>query len=259
MIHVDTRHPPGVVGLTCGELARFTEFHACFDQVASPPGSIKRYGVGYDTASNSNDIIRQMRPTDAWVWIMDDDHAFCPDALIKLLDRDVPVVVPLYQQRRPPFWPVAYSTRHENGTCQNVTFEELAGKTGLFPIVSAGKAGVLIRRDVLVKLAGADCVCPYDPATGDTKKMEHEAACPWRLYPFFEHKRLIGEDHEFFRKVLDAGFPLYVDLDVPLEHITPFKIRPHRAEDGTWCPEVHLYNNVSFQLWVQATDPPGGV
>ena len=261
MIYVDSPYPPGIVGLSCGELARYTEFHACFDQVQMPADSVKRYGIGYDTASNSNYLIRQMRPRDAWVWIMDDDHTFTGGVLMKLLARNVPCVVPIYFQRKPPFWPVAYSLRHPNGSCQNVTFEELEGKSGLFPVVSAGKAGVLLQREVLVKLAGADCLCPYDyddPAVISVPRV-HLPDCPWERQAWFEHKGQVGEDHEFYRKVLEAGYPLSVDLDVELEHLATFKVRGHRSPEGKWCPEVHLYNNVTFQLWVHAVDPPGGV
>lgn len=247
----DSPHGPGVVGLSCGESARYVEFYACWAGVLVPPGSVQRYGIGYSTAANSNELICQMRPRDEWVWIMDDDHAFEPDVLMRLLDRRVPVVVPFYMQRKPPFWPVLYSVRNPDGSCQHVTFEELAGKTGLYPIVSAGKGGVLIRREVIAKLAGAECVCPYDYEGEDAKKKRtHQPECVWPKTTWFEHRGPIGEDHVFFHEVLQAGFPLWADLDVPLEHITPFKVRPHREDDGTWCPEVHLYNFVNMQLRV---------
>jgi len=215
MIFVDSPHGPGVIGLSCGELARYTEFHACFDAVQAPPGSIKAYGVGYDTASNSNDIIRQMRPGDQWVWLMDDDHAFDGDVLLRLLDRQVDLVVPFYLQRKPPFRPVVYTARAD-GKFDHLQFGDLQGQTGLVKIDSAGKGGVLIRRAVI-------------EAMGEG--------------PWFEHRGWIGEDHVFFTKAKELGFQLYVDLDVPLEHITPFKVRPV-CEDGEWAGQVHLYNDV---------------
>lgn len=253
MIYVSSPHGPGAVGLSCGELARYVEFHTCFNHLQIPEGAVEVYGIGYDTASNSNDIIRQMRPQDEWVWIMDDDHTFNTDVLLRLLDRQVDCVVPLYMQRKPPFWPVAYKERLPTGACTHVTFDELAGKSGLLPIVSAGKAGVLIRRPVLAKLAGGECGCPHE----DGAKRAHADDCAWATHAWFEHKGQVGEDHVFFDKVLQAGCALHVDLDTTLEHITPFKVRPFRSPEGEWCAEVHLYNEVNVKLWVH-TPPAGG-
>ena len=251
-------HPPGTVGLSCGELARYVEFHAHFTRLQVPERCAPEppvYGIGYDTASNSNDIIRQMLPHHEWVWIMDDDHTFDSDILLRLLDRQVDCVVPLYMQRKPPFWPVAYKERLASGACANLTFADLEGKTGLLPIVSAGKAGVLIRRPVIAKLAGGDCTCP-GPVPGEPRR--HDAACAWATHAWFEHRGQIGEDHVFFDKLLQAGFGLFCDLDTTMEHITPFKVRPYRRPaDGAWCAEVHLYNEVNVKLWVQ-TPPAGG-
>jgi hypothetical protein len=249
MILVDVGHPPGVVGLSCGELARYTEYHACFHVIQAPPASVKRYGICYETASNSISIIRDMRPKDEWVWIMDDDHAFAGDILIGLLSRQVDCVVPLYFQRKPPFWPVAYGLRHPDGSCQYLMPEETTGKTGLLPVVSAGKAGVLIRRPVLTKLAGGECPCPYDytPAE-ESRHREHRGDCPWATAAWFEHKGRIGEDHVFFDKVIQAGVQPYVDLDRDLDHITPFKIRVSRTPEGEYVPEVDLYNQVRISL-----------
>lgn len=259
MIYVDSPHGPGIVGLSSGELARYTEFHICLNHLQMPQGTKEAYGTGYDTASNSNRIICEMRPEDEWVFILDDDHTFQTDILLRLLDRRVDCVVPLYMQRRPPFFPVAYATRNPNGSCDHVTFEDLEGHSGLFPIVSAGKSGVLIRRPVLAKLAGADCVCPYEVGDpGHPNPRRHAPDCPWPTVTWFEHERQIGEDHVFFRRVLEAGFPLYCDLDHTLEHITPFKVRPYRSPEGKWCGEVHLYNEVTMKLWVSTTPAAGG-
>ena len=256
MIYVNSPHGPGAVGLSCGELARYTEFHACFNSLQMPEGSKEAYGTGYDTASNSNDIIRQMLPHHEWVFILDDDHTFKSDLLLKLLDRSVDCIVPLYMQRKAPFWPVAYSVRNPDGACTHVTFEDMEGKTGILPIVSAGKSGVLIRRPVLAKLAGGDCVCP---APDEGERRQHDAQCAWQTATWFEHLGRIGEDHTFFDRVLKAGFQLFCDLDNWMEHLTTFKVRPYREPTtGKWCAEVHLYNEVNMKLWVQNTPDTGG-
>lgn len=237
---VNSPHAPGVVGLTCGELARYTQFHACFNAVQAPPGAHEEYGVGYSTAMNSNDLIRKMHPTDEWVWIMDDDHAFPSHLLIELLNRQVDLVVPLYLQRKSPFWPVAYREEPTTGRFAHVPLSELAGQTGLLKVDSAGKGGLLIRRPVLIAMAGADCVCP-PPEPGEPR--EHQPDCVWPRTPWFEQRGMFGEDHAFFSKARELGFQPHVDLDQPMDHLTTIAVAPKYVE-GQWLTELNLQNSV---------------
>lgn len=221
MIAVESRHGPGVLGVTGGESARYHLFTASWCGVQGPSGSGAYFGLGYDTSYNSNDCIQAMleHPAMEWVWIMDDDHTFPPETLLKLLDYEVDLIVPLYVQRTPPYRPVIYRDEPEPGWFANYTWTELAGKTGLLPVVSAGKGGILIRRRVV------------------------EALTP----PWFERVATMGEDHYFFTKARRAGFQPYCALDVPLGHVTPLIVRPHRMVDGRWCPIIDLGKGV----WVE--------
>jgi hypothetical protein len=255
MIHVESPHPPGLVGLSCGELARYTEFHAAFDSLMAPARTGRGYGVSYDTAANSNDIIRTMQPWHEWVSIWDDDHWFEPDTLLRMLDHRVDLIIPLYYQRKPPFLPVLYKSRDaETGACETYQLVDLKGRRGLISDpVSAGKSGVLISRAVLSKLAGGECQCP---PTEDAKPRRHEPACAWARYCWFKTEHGVGEDHVFFRNALAAGFKLHCDLDIRLDHISPFRIRPIQDEDGEWQVELNLYNNV--RVTVRVTPMPEG-
>lgn len=211
-----TTRPVGTIGVSCNELARYSVFWHWWGLLRVPKATANIMAAGYDTACNSNDIIRQMRPEDQWVFIMDDDHTFAPDLLLNLLDRNVDVVVPLYTQRQPPFLPVAYKAELPTGQFEQFTWEDLDGRGGLLPVASAGKAGVLVRRHVLEALKD----------------------------PWFEWAGLIGEDHYFFKKCRDAGFEVYVDLDNRMEHLTTFAIQPHQYEDGRWVGRVALGHDV---------------
>ncbi|HJQ65915.1 MAG TPA: hypothetical protein VJ816_06045 [Gemmatimonadales bacterium] len=242
MIHVESPHPPGVVGLSCGELARFTEFHAAYDNLMAPPRTARAYGISYDTASNSNDIIRQMQPWHEWVSIWDDDHWFEPDVLLKMLAHRVDLIIPLYYQRKPPFFPVLYRERDARGACTPYMLTQLKGRRGLIDDpVSAGKSGILMSRAVVSKLAGGECQCP---ATPETQKRQHADDCTWAQATWFKTENGVGEDHVFFRNALAAGFKLHCDLDIRLDHISPFRIRPIQTDEGEWQIEVNLYNNV---------------
>lgn len=244
MIPVESPHGPGVVGISGGELARYHAFTACWASLYVPEGTRPMLVAGYDTAYNSNDVLRAALeqcvtclhkhqdggcaecacPTFVaaqWVNVWDDDHAFQPDTLIRLLDRNVDVCMPLYTQRQPPFHPCIYKAQHEDGSCDIFTWEDLEGKSGLLPIASAGKGGILIRRHVIEKLPD----------------------------PWFERLGKIGEDHLFFKKCREAGFGVYADLDCGIGHLTPMEVRPHRDAQGRWCGQVDLKRGVTVELW----------
>ena len=164
-----------------------------------------------------------MRPEDQWVFIMDDDHTFAPELLVQLLDRDVDIVVPLYNQRTPPFAPVAYKQETPDGRFVIYDWPDLEGRDGLLPVASAGKAGVLLRRRVIEAL--------------------HD--------PWFEWNKQIGEDHYFFAKARAAGFTVHVDLDARMGHCTPVQITPYRSPEGLWCAEVDLKNGFTVKCWME--------
>lgn len=223
MIPVESRHPPGVVGLPCGELARYSLFTAAMLGLHVPAGTTLAMACGYDTSYNSNDCIQMMLrdPAAQWIWLMDDDHRFEPDTLLRLLDHDVDVVVPLYCYRQPPCGPVAYKDVTDAFTFTPYSWEDLEGKAGLLPVVAAGKGGLLVRRRALEAI----------PA------------------PWFERQGVLGEDLHFFAKCHLAGFRPCVDLDTPLRHLTTVDILPRRDAQGRWCAGVDLKRDVIVELW----------
>jgi hypothetical protein len=224
MLIVESDHGPGVVGFTGGELARYHGFTMAWGALNVPVGTKEFDGLGYDTACNSNSIVEYMRtkcPEAEWVFIMDDDHVFAPDALMNMLDKRVDVLVPLYAQRRPPFRPCIYKAENADGSYHIHDWPDLEGKGGLLPVVSAGKAGVLLRRRVIDALA----------------------------VPHFEWNGVVGEDHYFFKKCRAAGFQPYVDLDTTLGHLTSVPVFPFN-KDGRWCGKVDL-GGAFVEFWAE--------
>jgi hypothetical protein len=215
VIFVESSHGPGVVAFVGGEIARYHSFTVCFTGLSVPAGSKLYTGIGYDVSYNRNAVIEYAlkQPEIEWVQIWDDDHIFSPDTLLKLLDRNVDVIVPFYVQRQPPFRPCIYKSEHEMGGFLIYNPLDIEGKTGLLPIASAGAGGVLIRRRVLEKIPG----------------------------PVFERQGLIGEDHMFFKKCRMQGFQPYCDLDVAIGHSTTVEVWPHHdMEKGRWGTRVDL-------------------
>lgn len=232
MLFVESSHGPGVIGFTGGELSRYHTFTMCWSVVNVPPGTRNRPALSYDTACNSNAIIAwtlKEAPEAQWVWIMDDDHVFAPTVLLQLLDKQVDVVVPLYAQRQPPFRPCAFKAEMPDGSFEIHNWTDLEGKSGLLPVVSAGKGGILIRRRVLERMAE----------------------------PWFEWKGKVGEDHYFFKKIRALGYQPYVDLDTPLGHTSPIEIWPH-TEGGRWCGAARLGGSAVVQYWDAKYQGPVG-
>src|SRR4029077_13668612 len=84
------------------------------------------------------------------LWFMDDDHAFPPQMLTKLLVHDKPVVMPICLSRVYPFPPLQYTERNEENDLQYLPIPlSKADTDGLVEIQAGGTAGMLIRRDVL--------------------------------------------------------------------------------------------------------------
>jgi hypothetical protein len=228
VIWTDTRHPPGIIGVIGQETARYHAFTAHWSVLETPYGCGQSFGMSYDVSINSNSCIRAMlaEPRFKWVWIMDDDHVFAPSTLLTLLDAQVDLIVPLYAQRKPPLLPCLYAEETSPGRYRNFTWRELAGASGIMPVVSAGKGGVLIRRHVVEKM----------PA-------------PW----FERGSDGSGEDHYFYKKARGLGIPLYCHLGVPLGHITTHVVRV-KHEGDRWNPVIDLGQGCAIDVFPESAE-----
>lgn len=194
--------PPGTVGVTAAETARFTSFtHSLAGVTAAlPPGSGLVLQCSVDVCGNLNSIMRNYRGE--WVWIMGDDHVFGQDILLRLLAHDVDVVVPHCLKRVPGWEPVVYSHQDEDGWYHIAELPE----SGLTKVWAAGSAGMLVKREVI-------------EAVGD----------PW----FTPSPVGLGEDLEFCRKVREAGFDIHCDPTIMLGHTSLHTVWPE-YRNGRW-------------------------
>lgn len=227
--------PPGAIGLSTGYASRYVAFDDCLTKLRQPPGTVIKREVGVNFEHNWNQMIRGLPDHAEWFWILGDDHTFPPDLLLKLLDRNVDVVVPLCLHRASPFMPVIRGQREEPRDFVRVDWKPLEGRTGLIDLADVptevdgapitklvtGNAGMLIRRSVFERV----------PA------------------PWFEvgavHRELRSSDLHFCRKLHDAGVKLYLDCDNPMGHILDMAVWPGRKDDGTWIPELRLPQDVT--------------
>ena len=204
--------PPGVIAIIRGELSRFGDFWSNLETLFVPEGSISTQTTSYDCAANRNASIRQMMKEDKyqWIFLIDDDHTFQPDTLLRLLARRVDVISPLCVNRHTPFPPISAKKVNPEGPWRNPdgtmnwkyrTWQEVP-TTGLLETCVLGGNGLLIQRPVLDRL-------------GD----------PWFEPGQLERGHML-EDVDFSRKCCESGYTLYNDCDRHIGHMIVAEVWP---------------------------------
>lgn len=213
MIPVESRHPPGIVGVGTGHLARYAEFQQSLAQVYVPAGSALCWIKGPSIARNCNEMVRELlaNPALQWLWIQGDDHVFEPDLLLKLLAHDVDMVAPMVSNREPGYILLAFEDADEWRTLA----WDKAPRSGLLKIRATGSGGLLIRRRVLEAM-----LPPY--------YFESQPENGW------------GEDTAFCDKARAKGFDLYLDSGTSMGHTTNICVWPKQAADGSWGLRLQL-------------------
>lgn len=194
----------GTVGIPANDAARYTLFFACLTGLLTPTNTQVRWAFGSDRIRGRNNLVREsLEVGSEWLWFLDDDHAFAPDLLLRLLAHEKDIVTPVYLQRMMPFAPVVY-TGQEGPDFEALFLPDYPIDAGLVPVHSAGTGGMLIRSEVF-------------------RAIEE---------PWFEHGHA-SEDLIFCEKARDAGFEIHCDLQAHLGHLTSAVIWPAVAE-GKW-------------------------
>ena len=223
-------HPAGAICVASGELSRYPAFPHALVNCYRPKGTTIQWNCGLNVAANFNMGVRQGLADGAqWVWILGDDHEFEPDALLRLLEREVDILVPVVARRQPPFIPVLFKEPQNEtpvGQFPPYHWSELP-QHGLHEVHTCGSAGMLIRRCVLEAM----------------------------IDPWFETghmgKEYTFEDTYFCLKAHQAGFHIYADMDVQMDHWTPMSVRPVR-QHGHWAVAVNLSPTAQAVLTAQS-------
>lgn len=198
--------------MVTGELTRYALSMQSLVSLKAPQESALSWFTGVLIAKSLNAAFQTVidNPKLQWVWVMGDDHVFAPDTLLRLLDREKDVIVPLCLNRVPPMDPTIVDHRYK----RMKYLEELpsGGLYQLAPHETCGDAGLFIRRPVLEKLG---------PVWYDSRKSGALAA----------------EDQAFVQRIKDAGYDVWVDLDNPIGHVGNVNFMPIKKK-GKW--EVRL-------------------
>ena len=194
----------GIAGVIANDSARYSLFWACMDKLQLPDGWRKEHLIGGDWCGARNTLVELALQSGVdHLFYMDDDHAFSPDLLVRLLRHDLPLVTPVCLTRSAPFPPVQFTERVGHDRYLPLYLPEQESE-GLVELVAGGTAGMLIHRDVL-------------------EAMEP----PWFEYGF------ASEDILFANKAIDLGFTLHCDLSARLGHIAVTVVEP-AYHDGEW-------------------------
>lgn len=216
MIYSDSLgHPSGTIVVAAGTQPRFYEFQISMERLIVPTGTRFFIERGCDITHNFNDGVE--RAIGDWIWFMGDDHSFPNDMLIRLLDREVDVVIPPTPCKTNPFLPCIM---HGSGSLDEwkpsmslYTWAEISNR-GLLALPIGdfiGQAGMLVKRSVF-----ADWPSPWFQAGQQD---------PGRLQ----------EDMTFCRELQKRGHTIWLDTDQVIEHwfIVGITAKHHNAE---WVP-----------------------
>lgn len=223
---VKHKHPPGIIGVSVGEVVRYVGFVMSLNRVWRPQGSHLSLGQSVSIPENMNTICRALLddPKKQWLWIQADDHLWERDALRQLLDLELDVVVPLIIRRGPPFIPVINKSKTKAGWMP-FAYDEIPTDRP-FEVHTAGTGGMLVRRHVLEAIV---------------ERQGHQ-----RIFEVEKGDKL-AEDYVFCRKVRQAGFTIHCEPRVTMGHQALFAIWPV-AENGGWKLRFDLGTNTNGRV-----------
>ena len=214
---LNTGHAPGTIALACGNQPRYYEFTDSMENLHVPAGTVFNKRRSCDVAYNFNRATRDAKGE--WVWYLGDDHQFAPDTLLKFLDYNVDVVVPISPCKTAPFMPCVMHGPTDGRVWDDnmllYTWEELSGD-GLMELPKGdfiGQAGMLVRKRVL-------------DAIGD----------PWFKTGQFNAGRL-QEDLWFCKEIKELGFKIMVDRSVIFDHWFAMGVTA-RKHEGVYVPAI---------------------
>lgn len=199
-----------LVGVPTAEMARRASFYDYYHALQLPMGTITSFVHGQSIAYNRNLLVNQALENGcSHIFFLDDDIAFKPDTLIKLLCHNVDSVTGLMLMRDYPHKPLIFSRFCEGGMAEHI-FLNGNYSDGLIPIAASGLGCCLIKCKVFSKLEE----------------------------PFFRFGEVdkdgLSEDFGFFKRIQDLGLQHYCDLDVPVGHMTNVTVWPKGNALGSW-------------------------
>lgn len=203
------RMPAGVINVLDGFLCRYSEFAACLQRLQRPQSDILRLkGVGA-TYNLNHGVDYMLAGGKEWLWMLDDACIFTDDLLLKLLKRDVDIVIPLSLNDEFPHLPELYDKDYTL-----IDKYWLAKQEGLVETEKlATYRGMLVKREVFEVIEG--------------RWFRNEGLMPDRL----------GGDIWFCQEAIKNGFKIHVDFENVMGRIAHFSMWAGN-NDGEYMPSI---------------------
>lgn len=200
-------HPPGTIIVPNPGSMRYTQTVADLFAVHKPAGTHVAFPVSGSVVQNLNRSLLEM--VGEWAWLQSDDHAFPADLLLRLLDHELDVVVPMVLRRNGTgelvFGDEVEDVDPHSGRSypayRSTNVGDIPSTTDPFKVEISGTGGMLVRKRVLEAIG-----FPYFETTDGLK---------------------LNEDIVFSKKVRAAGFDIWVDPTARMGHITALTAWPY--------------------------------
>lgn len=208
-----------VIGYVHGGTVRAEFAASLIDLVmscATPIDTVLTLGSGPNISCARNKVVddfltRQKAP---WLWMLDTDMVFAPDALDRLIAAADP-------DRRPLLGALCYSQNDGASdpypTMYELTEDTPSGKTGFRRLATWPED-----QPVRVSATGAACLLMHRRALRKVAASSGDIAAPWfRESAIGAPLSLMGEDLTFCLRAGVAGIPVHVHTGVQAGHMKP--------------------------------------
>lgn len=193
----------GCVGVPCIDTGRYTAFTDSLANLKKPEGTQVRFAVSNSRQRGRNELVRWMlKAGDEWMLFLDDDQAFAPDLLTRLLSHEKDIVAALCLRRDEPYAPFCFSEILEDDRFQPIDLRKHAVDE-LVKVKAVGTGAMLIRSRVFEDMSE----------------------------PWFRTEET-SEDMLFCLDAEMSGFDVYCDLGARLGHMTTAVVWPSSNEKG---------------------------
>lgn len=225
-----------LVGIIANDWGRSSLFASCVTMLDTTDLDVTvEWVIGGDWCSARNQLAQlSIDEGYQYLWFMDDDHAFAPDLLKRLVATQKlvgnEIINPVCLARIAPFPLVTYERKLDDGSAYLPLDIEHHGPADVVQLEAGGAAGMLIPTGVFRRMPG----------------------------PWFEYSDR-SEDILFCEKAKACGFGIYADLGARLGHITTAVVWP-AINEGQWVTGITVGRDMDLQVplaqhWVQEQPP----
>jgi len=209
-----------MIGVPTAGYAKRDDFYDYFHMLQLPSNTMSAFARGQSPARNRNTIIEQaLEQNCTHILFLDDDIAFQPDLLLRLLNHNKDIVCGLQYMRNYPHYPLIFDTVDEKGRCFHHFLSD--NESGLIEIVAAGLGCVLIKTSVFYELMNQKLDIDQHGIAKRFIRLGELDSDHW------------CDDLGFWMKVRQAGFKLFCDLDTLVGHNVDCTVWPEKL-NGIW-------------------------